>query len=482
MRFAPSPTGALHVGSARTTLFNWLYARATHGTFVLRIEDTDRNRSTKESEEQILEGLRWLGLTWDEGPDIGGPYAPYRQTERQAAGVYRPYLEKLLQSGQAYHCYCTPEDLARDREKMLAAKKAPVYAGRCCNLTQAERDAHVAGGRAPVVRFKVRREEIRFKDIVRGEVRMHGDDFGDFVIAKSDGDPLYVFANVVDDALMKITHVIRGEEHLPNTPKQLLLYEALGLTSPQFAHLPLILNPDRSKMSKRAGPTHIFEYRDEGYLPDALINYLALLGWNPGTTQEVFSREELITAFSLDKLTKSGAVFDLTRLQWMDGQHLRKLSEQQLLDVAQKFLPPTAKRASADVIVRAVATVQERVRYLGELPELTGFYFALPAYEPALLVWKKSTPARTLDVLSKVQTAIESWPDNVWRERQSLTEALKKFTDGAGLTTGDVFWPVRVALSGLKASPGPQDVMWVLGPAETATRLKNAITRLAPTV
>lgn len=446
---------------------------------VLRIEDTDRERSDVEHEEQLLEGLRWLGLTWDEGPDVGGPHAPYRQTERQAKGLYKPHLEKLLASGAAYHCFCTPDELTRDRERMLKSGTAPIYSGRCCILTREECDAHVQSGRAPVVRFKTPRRAITVKDLVRGSVTIHGDDFGDFVIAKSDGDPLFLFANVVDDAAMQISHVIRGEDHLPNTPKQVLLYEALGFAVPQFAHLPLILNPDRTKMSKRAGPTHIDEYKRLGYLPDALINFLALLGWNPGTTQEVFTRDELTKAFSLDKLTKAGAVFDLARLQWMNGQHLRRVAPEKLAELAQPFLPEQAKGASPELVARALKTVGERVRYFAELPELIGFYFAAPTYEPSLLVWRKSTPAQTLKVLQQAVPVIEALDDKTWADPKLLADALQQFTTGAGLTTGDVFWPVRVALTGLKASPGPQDVAWVLGKDESVVRLKSAVERLA---
>jgi len=456
-----------------------LVARASGGTFILRLEDTDRERSTKESERQLIEGLHWLGLTWDEGPDVGGPHAPYRQSERQAAGIYRPYLEQLLKSGAAYHCYCTPEDLAQDRERMLKSGKAPVYSGRCCNLKPEERDAHVGAGRTPVIRFKTPRREIAFEDVVRGSVKIHGDDFGDFVIARSNGDPLFMFVNVVDDALMQITHVIRGEDHLPNTPKQILLYEALGFAVPKFAHLPLILNPDRSKMSKRAGPTHIDEYRKLGYLPDALINFLALLGWNPGSTQEVFSRDELVKAFSLDKLTKAGAVFDLARLQWMNGQHLRLLTPEQLAEIAKPFLPERATAAAPELVARSLRTVGERVRYLAELPELVGFYFAVPEYEPALLVWRKSTPQQTLKVLQQVTPKLEGLAATTWEDAKALEGALQEFTKSAELSTGDVFWPVRVALTGLKASPGPQDVAWVLGRDESVVRLKRATELLA---
>jgi nondiscriminating glutamyl-tRNA synthetase len=476
VRFAPSPTGNLHIGGARTTLFNWLYARQTGGTFILRIEDTDRARSTAEYEKTILQDLRWLGLAWDEGVETGGEFGPYRQVERQEANIYQPFIKKLLDSGQAYYCYCTTEQLDQDRKVAAAAGKNPVYSGRCCNLTTTDRAAHERSGRLAVVRFKTPRKEVRFKDLVRGDVNIHGDDFGDFVIAKQDGSPLFYLANVIDDALMEISHVIRGEEHLPNTPKQILLAEALKLKVPQYAHLPLILNPDRSKMSKRAGPTHVREYIRLGYLPDAIINYVALLGWNPGTTQEILSRDELVKLFSIEKINKAGAVFDLTRLRWLNAVYLKKLSEKEYLEIAVPFV---AVKADREKVERAIISVRERVQFLAELPPLVDFYFASKlVYEPTLLVWRKSTAQKSLNELERVTTAIADWGSAIFATRQKLLEALQAYVAENKLGTGDVFWPVRVALSGLKASPGPQDILWVLGKDEGVRRLREGIALL----
>ncbi len=481
VRLAPSPTGGLHIGTARTALFNWLFAKKHSGDFILRIEDTDRARSTQEFERAILEDLRWLGLDWAEGVDVAGDskdlgkVGPYRQLERQEAGIYKPYLEKLLQSGAAYYCYCSVEELERDRKLMLESKKAPVYVGRCCNLTTAECDAHVQAGRSPVIRFKVPRIEIRYTDIVRGDVRFHGDDFGDFIIAKTDGDPLFLFANIIDDALMRITHVIRGEDHVPNVPKQILLAKALDLPIPLYGHLPLILNPDRSKMSKRAGPTHIGEYRRLGYLPEAIINYIALLGWNPGTTQELFTREELTAAFDLPEINKAGAVFDLRRLQWMNAQYLKKLSEADLIRRARDYIPKAATKITDEFLGRVMTTVRDRIRYLAELPELAEFYFADDVtVDPQMLVWKKSTPKESLAALSATLEAVEKIED--FGSPQTIEAALKDFAKTSGRSVGEVFWPLRVALTGKEFSPGPQEVLWVLGKEKGLDRAKKALT------
>jgi nondiscriminating glutamyl-tRNA synthetase len=476
VRFAPSPTGHLHIGGARTTLFNWLYARQTGGTFILRIEDTDRARSTTEHEKSILESLRWLGLDWDEGVEAKGKFGPYRQVEREEAGVYKKYLDELLAKKLAYYCYCTPDQLEQDRKNAAAAGKNPIYSGRCCDLTLTDQSAHKAAGKTAVVRFKTPRKEVRFKDLVRGEVKIHGDDFGDFVIARSDGTPIFSLVNVIDDALMEISLVIRGEEHLPNTPKQLVLAEALGLKSPQYAHLPLILNSDRSKMSKRAGPTHVDQYKKLGYLPDAIINYIALLGWNPGTTQEILSRDQLVKLFSIEKVNKAGAVFDLTRLRWLNAVYLKELSEKEYLDMARPFV--TAK-ADKEKIERAIVSVRERVQFLAELPALTDFYFASKlSYEAGLLVWRKSTADKTLGELERVTTTIGAWGSATFATREKILQALKAYVEENKLGTGDVFWPVRVALSGLKASPGPQDILWVLGKDEGVRRLQEGIALL----
>lgn len=480
VRIAPSPTGGLHIGTARTALFNWLYAKKHAGDFILRIEDTDRARSTKDFENAIVEDLKWLGLTWREGVDVDGDgedrgkFGPYRQLDRQDAGIYKPYLEKLLKTGAAYYCFCTAEELERDRKTMLKEGKAPVYVGRCCNLTKEECDAHSKAGRSPVIRFKVPRVEIRYTDMVRGDVRFHGNDFGDFVIAKTDGAPLFLFANIIDDALMGITHVIRGEDHVPNVPKQILLAKALDIPVPLYGHLPLILNPDRSKMSKRAGPTQVGDYRKLGYLPDAIINYIALLGWNPGTTQEIFTRDELIAEFDIGEINKSGSVFDLKRLQWMNGQYLKILSLSDLVQRAREFLPKTKEKIPDAFLERVLSTLRDRLSHLAEISDLADFYFAEEiTIDPKMLVWKKSTPEEMVKALSATVEALEKMSD--YSSPQLLEAELKKFAESSGRSVGEVFWPLRVALTGKKFSPGPQEVLWVLGKEKGLSRANKAL-------
>ncbi|NP_001312310.1 glutamate--tRNA ligase, chloroplastic/mitochondrial [Nicotiana tabacum] len=329
VRFAPSPTGNLHVGGARTALFNYLYARAKGGKFILRIEDTDLERSTKESEEAVLRDLSWLGPAWDEGPGIGGEYGPYRQSERNA--LYKQFAEKLLQSGHVYRCFCSNEELEKMKEIAKLKQLPPVYTGRWASATEEEVVEELAKGTPYTYRFRVPKEgSLKIDDLIRGEVSWNLDTLGDFVIMRSNGQPVYNFCVTVDDATMAISHVIRAEEHLPNTLRQALIYKALGFPMPHFAHVSLILAPDRSKLSKRHGATSVGQFRDMGYLPQAMVNYLALLGWGDGTENEFFTLEQLVEKFTIERVNKSGAIFDSTKLRWMNGQHLRSLPSEEL--------------------------------------------------------------------------------------------------------------------------------------------------------
>lgn|GEM_PF-39695 len=337
VRFAPSPTGPLHIGGARSALFNWLFARHSGGAFIVRIEDTDRERSSLESEENILAALKWLGLDWDEGIGTGGPNGPYRQTGRLE--LYRRFAVKLLAGGHAYRCFCTEEELAAERDSLMERGEMPRYLGRCRSLTGADCDRLEQEGRRSVVRFRVPEDQvIHLRDMVRGDVSFECSGIGDFIIVKSDGIPTYNFAVVVDDYTMAISHVIRAEEHLSNTPRQVLIYRALGWAEPEFAHVSLILGNDRSKMSKRHGATSIEQYRDQGYLPEALVNFLALLGWSPGGEEEIFSLEELKDQFSLDRVAKSPAVFDLDKLNWLNGHYIRQAPLERIIDLALPYL------------------------------------------------------------------------------------------------------------------------------------------------
>src|SRR5215208_4352170 len=331
VRIAPSPTGPLHIGTARTALFNYLFARRHGGTYVVRLEDTDVARSSIAYEKDILDGLHWLGITWDEGPEVAGeaargPYSPYRQMQRLDS--YAAAARELLATDRAYYCYCTPEELDADRRALEAAKQPPRYTGRCARLSDADRAAFDAEGRRPAIRFRIPESEaVAFDDLIRGHVEIDTAALGgDLVIVRADGTPLYHFTVVVDDAAMRISHVIRGEDHLSNTPKHILLFRALGHEPPHFAHLPLILNPDRTKISKRKSQTAVADYLEQGFVREALVNYLALLGWSTGTEEEILGLDELVRRFDLDHVQKSGAIFDRDRLEWLNGQWIRRLN------------------------------------------------------------------------------------------------------------------------------------------------------------
>ena len=406
VRIAPSPTGPLHIGTARTALFNFLHARHVGGTFVLRLEDTDQARGSLAYEQDILDGLHWLGLEWDEGPEVAGdasrgPYAPYRQMQRLP--LYAEAAERLLATDQAYRCYCLPEQLDADRKAQEAAKLPPKYVGRCAHLTADERAAFEAEGRRGALRFRVGEGVVAFDDIVRGRVEIDVSNLGgDFVIVRGDGNPLYHFTVVVDDAAMAISHVIRGEDHLSNTPKHILLFRALGHEVPRFAHLPLILNADRTKMSKRKSQTAMRDYIDQGFIREALVNYLALLGWSTGTEEEVLSVDEIIERFDIDAIHKGGAVFDRERLEWLNGQWIRRLDPDDLIDRLRPFIEAELAAGRIgwmpvdDEIRALLPVVQERLPTLGAIGDLVGFLWVDDvAVEPAVLVPKRWDAATT---------------------------------------------------------------------------------------
>src|SRR4051812_24787459 len=400
VRIAPSPTGPLHIGTARTALFNYLYARRTGGTFVLRLEDTDLARNTVAFEEDILENLHWLGIGWDEGPDSAGgedrgPYGPYRQMQRNASHVAA--AADLRARDLAYPCYCTPEELDADRKAQEAAHEPPRYVGRCANLTPEERAAREAEGRVPALRFRVKPGKVAWEDLVRGEVEIDTANIGgDFVIVRSNGSPLYHFAVVVDDASMEISHIIRGEDHVSNTPKHILLFEALGHEIPEFAHLPLILNPDGTKMSKRKTQTAVDDYRAQGFIREGFLNYLCYLGWSPGTEEDVLSLEDVVARFDIDKVQKGGARFDRDRLEWLNGQWIRRLDPDDLVDRLRPFLQAAVDdgridRLPNDEEIRPLLPiVQERLPTLAAVVDLVGFLWTeTVTVDPAVLVPKR---------------------------------------------------------------------------------------------
>lgn len=480
VRFAPSPTGPLHIGGARSALFNWLLARKCGGTMIVRIEDTDLERSSRESEENILDALRWLGLDWDEGIGIGGDYGPYRQTERLP--IYQKYTEQLLASGQAYYCYCSEEELEAERQTALAKGEMPVYQGKCRHLGDEDRRKFEAAGRKPVVRFRVpENEDIVVDDLVRDKVVFESNGIGDYVIVKSDGIPTYNFAVVLDDALMEISHVIRGEEHLSNTPRQILIYQALGLKAPQFAHVSLILGKDRSKMSKRHGSTAIEQYQSKGYLPEALVNFLVLLGWSPVGEEEIFSLDELVQQFSLDRVAKNPAVFDLEKLNWINGNYIRQTSVERIAEMALPFLRE-AGYITGEItpdneawLQMVVVSVIEHLSYVAEITDNVGIYFNddidLENDEAREVLKGEQIPVVMDAFRAKIGEMPEITPDAVKGMLKVLTKELKL---GGKL----VYMPVRVALTGQTHGPELYYILPILGKERILARLDSILAKL----
>ncbi len=469
-RIAPSPTGFLHIGTARTALFNYLFAKKYGGTFVLRIEDTDLKRSEKKFEKDIFEGLKWLGIDADESPEKGGSYGPYRQSERTQD--YTNAIQRLLDEDKAFYCFHTEQELEKEKDELMAAKKPVLHI--CEYRTFDIKEAVILIETKPsfIIRFKTPiGKTIVFRDMIRGDLKFESGLLGDFSIAKRVDVPLYNLAVVVDDEAMKISHVIRGEDHIANTPKQLLLIEALNFLEPIYAHLPLILGKDRSKLSKRHGATSIIEYREIGYLSEALFNFMALLGWNPGTDQEILNHKELVNLFSLEKVQKSGAIFDLIKLDWMNGEYIRKKSVTELTQLANPYLKNLKISAHEDInVADVIALEQPRLKKLSDITEKIDYFFKNPIYDKELLRWKSMTDD---DIAESLGMAIDLLKQN---RNKSITEIETVFLDQAS-TMGDrgkLLWPLRVALTGKKNSPGPFEIIPILGIDETLYRLANA--------
>ena len=481
-RMAPSPTGPLHIGTARTSLYNYLAARQAGGTYVLRIEDTDTARSTVEFEADIIDNLHWLGISWDEGPQVAGgedvgAFGPYRQSQRMDR--YAREADRLLASGAAYRCWCTPEELEAVRREQEASKEAPRYNRRCLNLTDAERAAFEAEGRPYVIRFRVEAEKIVFDDLIRGEVEFDNALLGDFVIVRNDGMPLYHFVVVVDDEAMEITHVVRGEDHLSNTPKHIALIRALGYREPRFGHIPLILNPDRSKMSKRKSQTSITAYRDEGYLPEAMVNFMAFLGWSPGTEEEIFSLDELAKRFDLAKVHRGGAIFDRDRLDHLNGVYIRNMTDEQLAIRLRSWIPDAV--ADADLL-RIVPLIKERMVTLGDAVALIGFVWepdevVASWYAPELLHPKKGGPDEARVALEGA-AALFGELDPLDFSADVLEQRFREAADAAGMKAGEFFSPVRVAVTGRTVSPPLFDSLELLGRDRALARLGLALGKL----
>jgi glutamyl-tRNA synthetase len=482
VRMAPSPTGPLHIGTARTSLYNYLFARHVGGTYVLRIEDTDTERSTVEHERDIIDNLHWLGISWDEGPQVAGgddigPHAPYRQSQRMDR--YAREAERLLADGHAYHCWCTPDELEAVRRQQAENKEAPRYDGRCLRLTDADRARFEAEGRLAAVRLKVPPETIRFDDLIRGEVEFDNALLGDFVIVRANGVPLYHFVVVVDDEEMAITHVVRGEDHLSNTPKHIALIRALGYREPRFGHIPLILNPDRSKMSKRKSQTAITAYREQGYLPEAMVNFLAFLGWSPGTEEEIFALDELTERFELASVHKGGAVFDQDRLDYLNGVYIRDLTDEQLALRLRPFLPDALDDAS---VLRVVPLVKERLVRLGDAAELVAFLVETDAevasrYEADALLPKNREAAETAAAVAAARDALEALTEADF-SADVLETRCRQAAEELGWKAGDFFRPLRLAVTGRPVSPPLFGSMELLGRDRVLARLDAALGKL----
>lgn len=472
VRFAPSPTGTLHIGGARTALFNWLFARSQNGKFILRLEDTDLERSTAESALGIVDGLKWLGLDWDEGPDTGGSCGPYRQSERLL--IYQQYLQQLLDSGKAYYCFCTAEELRIQREKTQTLKENYAYAGTCRNLGPDEITHRLEQGSKPTIRFKMPAEgKTIVHDLVRGEVEFQNNLLDDFIIAKSDGWPTYNFAVVVDDYTMQISHVIRAEEHLSNTPKQILLYKALELTPPQFAHVSMILAPDRSKLSKRHGATSVQEFRDQGYLPQALVNYLALLGWSPGDDLDIMSIPEMIDRFSLDHVSRSAAVYDIEKLSWMNGHYISEIDTRVIITMieTEARVRGWISEDKLDYFAKVIDLVRSRLKTVQELLPAIEYFFEKPESYDEKGVAKHFRKNGALEKLQAVASLMTTSPFNA----EQIEAAIRYRADELGIKAADLIHPTRLALSGRTNTPGLFEIMELLGSAVCQERIQRAM-------
>ncbi|MCF8002088.1 MAG: glutamate--tRNA ligase [Halanaerobiales bacterium] len=480
LRFPPSPTGKIHIGNMRTALFNWLWARKNDGELVLRIEDTDQERSTKEFEDIIIKELDWLGLDVDEGAGVGGEYGPYRQSER--LDIYQAYAEKLLEKGKAYKCYCSEEELEEMREEAKEKGVMPKYNGHCRNLSKEEEMEYIKEGRDPVIRFKLPKEErdVVVKDDIRGDVTFSSSVLDDFIIFKSDGMPTYNFAVVIDDALMEITEVIRGEDHLSNTPKQILIYEALDFDIPRFAHLPLILDSNRAKLKKRSEDDDVYigEYREKGYLPEALFNFLSFLGWAPPEDNEILSKEEIIENFELTDINKSAAVFDVEKLNWVNGKYIRESDLDYIVELSIPFLKDAGfiddefVEENYEWLKKVIDVSRTGVDYLAQLPEEAELFFKELEFEDkeaAIKEFNEEGVELVFDSLKeKLEELDEFTPENI---SNIFSELINELPVG-GRT---VYHPTRLALTGLDSGPEMKNVIYILGKKETYQRLDNAL-------
>ena len=515
VRIAPSPTGFLHLGTARTALFNYLFAKKYQGRFIVRIEDTDLERSKPEFEKAILEGLKWLGIEWTEGPDLGGEYGPYRQSERE--DFYEKYTKKLLTEKKAYFCFCSKKDLEAQRQYLLSIGKPPRYSGKCVNLSEKEVERNLKEGKNYVIRFKVHPQNVEFEDLIRGKIKFDTSLMGDFVIAKDLKSPLYNYACVMDDYEMKISHVIRGEDHISNTPKQILIYKAFQISPPLFAHLPLILGPDRTKLSKRHGAVSISQYKKEGYLAESLVNFMAFLGWNPGTEREIYSLSSLVKEFSIERVQKGGAIFNIKRLNYLNSFYIRRKSLEKLTELCLPYLieanlieelkdnpghlkktkklfaeeeggqfkiKEAGEQISLAVIEKIISLYQERLQKLSEIVELVDFFFKDKLeYDRGLLRWREASDKEISLAIDKLKNILPKIKEEDWKEKNLENLLLKEAEDFSLKINkvgdrGYLLWPLRVALTGKKASAGPFEIAEILGKEKTIKRIKEAREKL----
>ncbi len=523
VRFAPSPTGLLHIGGARVALFNYLFSKKHKGTFVLRIEDTDIKRSKLEYKNDILNSLKWLGIEWQEGPDVGGEYGPYEQSKR--LNIYQKYIQQLLKENKAYYCFCSEEEIEAQKQYQISIGEAPHYTGKCRKLPEETVKQYLSQKRKSVIRFKIVPKTIVFNDIIRGKLKFDASLMGDIVIARptSPADevvggraknlpfvPLYNFAVVIDDFEMKISHIIRGEDHISNSPIQILIQEVLGFPQPKYIHLPLILGPDRSKLSKRENAISIREYKEAGYLPEALINFLAFLGWNPGTEREIFSKYSLIQEFSLERIQKGGAIFNIKRLNYLNGFYIRSKSSKNLTELCLPYLiksefveniktnnldkkfkiKETGEIVNFNWLNKIVELEQGRMKKLSEICSLVDFFFKdRLQYDKELLRWKNMSDREIIKILKRIEKIlfkIKSQDFNKETLRKILMPQTKKgivsiirrkLSATQRILAGDrgkFLWPLRVALSGKQASPGPFEIAEILGKEKTLKRIKQA--------
>lgn len=480
-RLAPSPTGYVHIGTLRTALFNVFLAKQSGGQFLIRIEDTDQERLVEGSVENLLTVFSQIGIRNDEGPVLQedgtveeiGNVGPYVQSKR--LDLYRNYVQQLIDQGDAYYCFCTKERLDEMRKAQQATKQTPKYDRTCLRLSDEEISQKIQAREKHVVRLKVPEGETIVDDIIRGKVKFNNADIDDQVLLKSDGFPTYHMAVVVDDHLMNISHVIRGEEWLPSTPKHILLYKMFDWSLPQFAHVPLLLNPDKSKLSKRQGDVAVEDYLKRGYLPQTLVNFVGTLGFNPTSDQEIYSFDDLVKMFDLAKVNKSGAVLNMEKLDWMNNHYIRQLSENELAEAARPFLQANVEN---DVVRRALMVERERVNRLDELQERVDPYLVQPGFDGKMLVWKKADAADAKTQLENVRTFIDSMSDETLQSADAIKTALEGYVSSNNLQNGNVFWPLRVALSGLERSASPFEFIWALGKGEALTRIDRAITLL----